>query len=934
MNPNIPSRLKFNITNNELIIAIDVSASMGNIIKELKKVLISAEKLLYILGINKFTLIKFSDYDSKSIYDGGVLKVYSNCTGKDIIKLLESTSAGELGSGSSNTEAHTTAMSILQYNINDLNKVGVILISDEKYHPENIFNNDAIKEREYLSSVGLPNVWNKLDFQKFNIQNINKYEISNCTTHSINKFIESFCISIINLIEDNLLVVKLVNKYSSLEEKIEYFNSCMTLYTLNPDLIVHLGKISIAFYIALNSLNDSYKNKWSSFCCTLSPTLRDSLEAFKGSSVLNTEEVYEEFRHIYDNPTNYVYTTTCIINPSIIKNIFINFKIYENMDTFIYSLKYIKLVKCTHEKSSIELSPDYLPVEHLTLSALMSFITGWKTLFQKNLLQIIASFIISKKSEFIDELYNISITYLENNKIIINNNSSNNTNTTNDNQKWWSSEYGIRMLMIVNKIFKWVDEDVLLIRLNNLIFNNLLKNSDAKYKCKVLSDQDVIVLKKCPAGKYVPENLIINDKCVYCTYTHEDISDDNNTPNIHVGKLYHNDGTIDITPTIYIDDNTGLILDSSRSRTCSNCMCAYYIYDRRGIKNISKNKCYNCRRGLKDNSKVPVIKCKECDKSYVNGSIICGNCKYLQYRYNIFNIGFRELYNIIPFKINNIFKNIDPINANISSTIGNKYEIINIDEILVTLGDMLKYGTSNKSQCVIGTCSKPVMLYSPCGNCEFKICIKCMNMHYKINYNKVYTLNKFKCLCTNNICSDTLVLLEKSYISLYGYVKNLESSKNDQYGYCIDCKDIVIKHSNAECNNDDIDDSSIRCVNCSKKYSEYLKNQVDLDSIESVTNLIKSGSFKKNTLFRKSPCCGKYFHRTDNSCAHMTCMCGLHWCWTCKARFNTSIECYNHMGLYDNYDNDPNNQFSISFHPNYNIMSTDRHIEFSDDIIV
>lgn len=38
------------------------------------------------------------------------------------------------------------------------------------------------------------------------------------------------------------------------------------------------------------------------------------------------------------------------------------------------------------------------------------------------------------------------------------------------------------------------------------------------------------------------------------------------------------------------------------------------------------------------------------------------------------------------------------------------------------------------------------VLYSPCCNCEFKICIKCMNMHY----NKVYTLNKFKCLCTKN----------------------------------------------------------------------------------------------------------------------------------------------------------------------------------------
>jgi len=43
------------------------------------------------------------------------------------------------------------------------------------------------------------------------------------------------------------------------------------------------------------------------------------------------------------------------------------------------------------------------------------------------------------------------------------------------------------------------------------------------------------------------------------TYTHEDISDDNNTLNIHVRKLYHNDGTIDITPIIYIDNNSRLI---------------------------------------------------------------------------------------------------------------------------------------------------------------------------------------------------------------------------------------------------------------------------------------------------------------------------------------------------------------------------------------
>ena len=923
MNPNIPFRLKFNIDVNELVIIIDVSASMGNIIIELKKLLISAEKLLYILGINKFTLIKFSDYDSKSICNGGVLKVYSNCSAIDLIKLLQLTNAGELGSGGSSREAHTTALSILQYNMNDLNKVGVILISDEKHHDNNDFNTDAIKEREYLSSVTLPNVWNKLNFDKFNIQNINRYDISNCTTYPINKFIESFCISIMNLIEDNLLTIKLINKYSSLEEKIEYFNSCMTLYRLNPNLIIHLGKISIAFYIALNSLNDSYKNEWSNFCSSLSSSLRDSLEHFKEQSVLNIDEVYEEFSHIYDNPTNYVYTTSCLINPSIIKNIFINFKINENMDIFINSLKFIKLIKCSYEKTSIELSPNYLPVEHLTLSSLISFITGWKTMFQKNLLQIIASFIISKKSEFIDELYNISITYLENNKINI----SNNSNTWNDIPKWWSSEYGIRMLIVINKIFKWVEEDVLTSRLNNLIFNNLLKNNDIQYKCKIISNEDIIVLKKCSAGKYIPENLIINDKCVYCTYTHDNINDDNNEPNIHEGKLYHNDGTINIIPTIHIDDNTGLILDSSRLRVCSNCTCKYYIYDRRGINNISKNKCYNCRSGLKYNIKVPVIECEKCRKLYVNGSPICGNCKYSEYRYIICKYTFKNLYDVIPNEINNVFRNNTFVNDIINNS-KNKIQFINIDEILKTFKDMLKYGTSNKEQCVIGTCSKPVMLYSPCGNCEFKICIKCMNMHYKINYKKVYTLNKFKCLCTNNISSDTLTLLSKSYIRLYEYIKDLkEDSNKNQYGFCIDCKDIIIKHSNNECNND-FDDSSVRCISCSKKYSDYLKNILDVDSIESVTNLIKCGSFKKNTLFRKSPCCGKYFHRNDNSCAHMKCICGLHWCWTCKEGFNTSNECYDHMGLYDD-DN-----FDVSFHPNHNIMATDRHIQFSDDIVV
>jgi len=45
--------------------------------------------------------------------------------------------------------------------------------------------------------------------------------------------------------------------------------------------------------------------------------------------------------------------------------------------------------------------------------------------------------------------------------------------------------------------------------------------------------------------------------------------------------------------------------------------------------------------------------------------------------------------------------------------------------------------------------------------------------------------------------------------------------------------------------------------------------------------------------------CGNYVYRTNEEvCGHMHCeACGVHWCWLCRARYDTARECYDHMML-------------------------------------
>ncbi|NDB60327.1 hypothetical protein EB001_18010 [bacterium] len=191
---------------------------------------------------------------------------------------------------------------------------------------------------------------------------------------------------------------------------------------------------------------------------------------------------------------------------------------------------------------------------------------------------------------------------------------------------------------------------------------------------------------------------------------------------------------------------------------------------------------------------------------------------------------------------------------------------------------------------ICSTCvsEQPVhQLTASCGECHVRMCETCITSWYG-QTKRGHIVQHSHCTCP--FCKGIPKYNAIRRLDLY-QVRNLRPTKRNagivcewrpdtMYGLCMTC--CYLKPALArECARNDIPDiTNFVCQDCHA--SSLLGAAQSVDSIE----------------IKTCPVCTIQVYK-DGGCNHITCRCGVHWCWTCCSATNSNGELFDDESIYD-----------------------------------
>jgi hypothetical protein len=278
--------------------------------------------------------------------------------------------------------------------------------------------------------------------------------------------------------------------------------------------------------------------------------------------------------------------------------------------------------------------------------------------------------------------------------------------------------------------------------------------------------------------------------------------------------------------------------------------------------------------------------------------------------------------------------------------------------------------------CDLGLCETELHplshLVSPCGQCAFVTCRTCLIGMTRVRPGTVTPIPRLICICGRGLSPETLGRINRrvhnasilaAQCAVDGNMSHriavckggphpVLEDKEPTGKYSIKCRSgrvRVLEPYVGTCGVDNPDDDTTEyqcpeCTSAQETYNVYLATQeaqdkARLDNImihtkEDVEEVMKAHA--SGTVFRKCPGCennGVTNYVTleyVGCCSHIHCgTCQMHWCWICRANFNTSNECYQHMNEFDDSDHEDDDD---NHRDCYNVH-WDTPLDNTDDVI-
>lgn len=338
---------------------------------------------------------------------------------------------------------------------------------------------------------------------------------------------------------------------------------------------------------------------------------------------------------------------------------------------------------------------------------------------------------------------------------------------------------------------------------------------------------------------------------------------------------------------------------------CTDCGC---IYSRdEGVEVLARARChYHAKELLKKNQLPPHYQCKICHLRFVDCRKYteCASCANgmapRKYRYNE-----------TPIRVNRLVRDLHPLYASIGISMPNgvnkPYEIItevkigeytnppcpemrlpsnnalvcNSEKIWQDLIDFMR----DKKHIELPYCSIcygqfPSLQLAPmCGRsgCDQRVCYDCGNEWYDNSRGTVVNPRHLDCA----FCSrpPAMKIIRKWNRDVSEMRKTEPFKPSDYYAWCESC-DRVCYLMEKSCSQGTPEVKNWKCQDC--KTNERNARALLAESKDAPTNL-KTCPECKMTVFK------------DGGCNHISCQCGVHWCWICRAGFTTSGKCYDHL---------------------------------------
>jgi len=213
-----------------------------------------------------------------------------------------------------------------------------------------------------------------------------------------------------------------------------------------------------------------------------------------------------------------------------------------------------------------------------------------------------------------------------------------------------------------------------------------------------------------------------------------------------------------------------------------------------------------------------------------------------------------------------------------------KYEgrkIHNAPKLIADIFNSVQRGKLSQYCCLCFSEKQLILLESACGNCQNMMCGECLSTWYNsLKPGELVLPSHLLCpFCKRKPAIKTIKKYNKQICTIIGGKKkeSMQLSTSHYYGWCVNCYQIKPAIPR-ECIRESV--PNLTGFECEECVEERLKKQLENDE------------FVKNS-YKQCPGC-KHATVKLSGCNHITCTCGVHWCYECGKQFDPAV-IYEHM---------------------------------------
>lgn len=929
-----------------MILVIDTTGSMGDMMQGLAAAYRAMEELLTIIGVDGILcLIIYADWFNGNMSSSQVIGRVYFATIRQIFVILSGLVAGQINGGGDEPEASFSALAVAYSIAQQIGgSCGILLMTDAPYHMGTVSScgNKHSLELSVVQSI-LPSIksytslvekfkengyvacaiicgFSYPGFENMHVQPKSKSEIVRAFMSALSK-------------------MDLFTKVTSTDA--DYANCVMTFIRNNADLTDLIIKMSRRFYTSMR--NAKLQDKFSRLVEDLKKSGKLNaavLEEFKREqSMTSPDQFASTIKKIYSPFANQE-ARMCFVRvgngvPAEPFDVLSEFtKFVGNVDNLVKILNTLNVTLVSNPtiRPGSPHCPGFIPIHGVDFNTIVSYIfTGLQLTFQTTVTSRAMVTIAGILSEIVDpnlsgalrdmiarfaQTVPLKTLWVD--------------HATGEVGGWWRTAFTMRALRIYLEI-----SGQSTLPADALFAATFLNRHGGKSIPYTFLFNEVIHVPRCETcyncGRLFDESLFITqDKSRICVFCDEFGVSTSNAINKVCVEHYGEGWQRDCTGCQIANDNSSGIVDASNkfnltSQTCKKCVARYVVHDNKPEITAGRI-CHPCRT----NTPRTGMKCSKCKNFWIMAEALEDVSNWVCYRCDdscaiIKPSRATRTTSVLALLHQDAIQQLFP-GVNLQRPTSYTHEDLTavrtppkptqVDEAAITTAIAAIRQILEGESCIIGLCGRTTIggLHSLCGHCSMLCCDSCAIKNVQASCGTIVPSGAFRCPCRRPLDDITIKRLGFS-------VNSARFMEGDaQLGYC-KCgrvevlKDVQVGECAAEATTQEF-----VCTACFIRRSEAAKTRSK--PVEFDTNAIPMG-----TLCRLCPgTCGNYYIRSNNACAHMQCsVCNTHWCWMCTESFGSSTRCYQHMrDLEDEEDEYHQNVYHVTPQSKCLSMPTDK----------